>query len=137
MGKPEQGFLFKLPNDIDKLMILAAEIRELPKYKSLDRRSRYILDLAIEEMASNIIKYGYDIPGERIIEIEINFGDKDVTLTLRDDGREFNPLEANLPSKGDVHERNIGGVGVYLVRRLVSSMEYRRENERNIVTLRI
>lgn len=132
-----RSFLFKLPNDIDKLMLLAAEIRRLPEYLQLDDKSRYTLDLALEEMAGNIIRYGYDIPGERIIEIGIEFGTTEVVLTLRDDGRPFNPLAAAPPPSGGVEERDIGGVGVYLVRSMVKSMEYRREAGRNVLTLRI
>lgn len=56
-------FLFRLPNDIGKLMALAAQIRELDEYRRLDGKTAYALDLALEEMASNIIKYGYDVAG--------------------------------------------------------------------------
>ena len=132
-----RSFLFKLPNDIDKLMLLAAEIRRLPEYLQLDEKSRYTLDLALEEMAGNIIRYGYDVPGERVIEIGIVFGAAEVELTLRDDGKPFNPLAAEPPPTGDVAVRDIGGVGVYLVRSMVRSMEYRREEGRNVLTLRI
>lgn len=132
-----RSFLFKLPNEIDKLMLLAAEIRELPEYLGLDGKSRYALDLALEEMAGNIIRYGYDVPGERVIEIGIDFGASEVTLTLRDDGKPFNPLAADPPPQGGIEERDIGGVGVYLVRSMVRSMEYRREDGRNVLTLRI
>ena len=106
-------FLFRLPNDIGKLMALAAQIRELDEYRRLDGKTAYALDLALEEMAGNIIKYGYDVAGERIIEIEIAFGGRAVTLTLRDDGRPFNPLNVpEEPEEGDVDGRRIGGVGV-------------------------
>ena len=131
-------FLFRLPNDIGKLMALAAQIRELDEYRRLDGKTAYTLDLALEEMAGNIIKYGYDVAGERIIEIEIAFGGRAVTLTLRDDGRPFNPLNVpEEPEEGDVDGRRIGGVGVYLVRKMVRSMEYRRENDRTVLTLQI
>ena len=93
--------------------------------------------LALEEMAGNIIRYGYDVPGERVIEIGIGFDASEVTLTLRDDGKPFNPMTADPPPTGDVEERDIGGVGVYLVRSMVRSMEYRREEGRNVLTLRI
>lgn len=138
-GRNDMGrnFLFKLPNEIDKLMLLAAEIRQLPEYLQLDGKSRYTLDLALEEMAGNIIRYGYDVPGERVIEIGIGFDASEVTLTLRDDGKPFNPMTADPPPTGDVEERDIGGVGVYLVRSMVRSMEYRREEGRNVLTLRI
>ena len=107
-------FLFRLPNDIGKLMALAAQIRELDEYRRLDGKTAYALDLALEEMAGNIIKYGYDVAGEQIIEI-VPEG----------------------PEVGHVDGRRIGGVGVYLVRKMVRSMEYRRENGRNVLTLHI
>ena len=121
-------FLFHLPNDIGKLMQLAAEIRQLKEYEDLSPKTQYVLDLALEEMATNIIKYGYDEPGTRTIEISVG-------LVLSDDGHEFNPLEAQAPAEAGIEERDIGGMGIYLTRNLVRSMEYERKENRNVLSI--
>ncbi len=131
-------FLFHFPNDIKELMRLAARIRELDEYRSLTPRTCYILDLALEEMATNIIKYGYDEPGMHIIEIEIEFSPRMLTLTLIDDGHAFDPLEAPSPDEeATEEEREVGGVGIYLIRNMVRSMRYRREGNHNILVITI
>ena len=128
-------FLFHLPNDIGKLMQLAAEIRQLKEYEDLSPKTQYVLDLALEEMATNIIKYGYDEPGTRTIEISVRFNQKDLRLVLSDDGHEFNPLEAQAPAEAGIEERDIGGMGIYLTRNLVRSMEYERKENRNVLSI--
>ena len=128
-------FLFHLPNDIGKLMQLAAEIRQLKEYEDLSPKTQYVLDLALEEMATNIIKYGYDEPGTRPIEISVGFDQKDLRLVLSDDGHEFNPLEAQAPAEAGIEERDIGGMGIYLTRNLVRSMEYERKENRNVLSI--
>lgn len=128
-------FLFHLPNDIGKLMQLAAEIRQLKEYGDLSPKTQYVLDLALEEMATNIIKYGYDEPGTRTIEISVGFNQKDLRLVLSDDGHEFNPLEAQAPAEAGIEERDIGGMGIYLTRNLVRSIEYERKENRNVLSI--
>ncbi len=130
-------FLFHLPNDIQQLMRLAEQIRELEEYQLLTAKTRYVLDLALEEMATNIIKYGYDAPGERAIEVDINFAETEVVLTLRDDGHEFNPLECNEHAVKCLEEREIGGVGIYLIRNMVRGMKYTRAGECNELVIHI
>ncbi len=129
-------FMFHFPNDIRALMRLAATIRELDEYRLLTPRTCYVLDLALEEMATNIIKYGYDEPGMHIIEIEIEFGPRELTLTLVDDGHAFDPLQAPSPdAEASEEEREVGGVGIYLIQNMVRSMRYRREGDRNVLVI--
>lgn len=118
-------------------MRLAEQIRELEEYQLLTAKTRYVLDLALEEMATNIIKYGYDAPGERAIEVDINFAETEVVLTLRDDGHEFNPLECNEHAVKCLEEREIGGVGIYLIRNMVRGMKYTRAGECNELVIHI
>ncbi len=134
----KKGFRFRLPNDIAMLMQLAEQIRQLEPYLALSDKCRYGLDLALEEMATNIIKYGYDKPGEeREIDVKINFAEESVILVLTDDGHEFNPLVTPEAMGGDVEERDIGGVGLQLIRNMARSLKYERKNNHNIVTIEI
>jgi anti-sigma regulatory factor (Ser/Thr protein kinase) len=99
---------------------------------------QYFANLAIEEIATNCIKYGYDDPKSHVIEVKLTLsGTNDLVVTVVDDGHPFNPLEAGQPDLSvAVEERPIGGLGIYLLRQLCDGMEYVREGGRNRLTLR-
>ena len=93
-------------------------------------------NLAIEELATNCIKYGYDDQTDHTIEVRVLFSRETLVVVITDEGRPFNPIEApdpdlNLPTE----ERPIGGLGIYLVRKMSDRIEYAREAGRNRVTL--
>src|SRR6266853_370056 len=98
---------------------------------------QYLANLAVEELVTNCIKYGYEGPGDHVIEIKLQISGNELALTVTDDGRPFNPLELPEP---DIHlpieDRPIGGLGIYLVRRMSDKMDYVRASGRNSVTLR-
>ena len=96
----------------------------------------YFASLAIEELVTNCIKYGYDDAREHRIEIELKYAAAELTLTVTDDARRFNPLELpepdiNLP----VEERSVGGLGIHLLRKMSDRIEYAWENGHNRLTL--
>lgn len=126
---------YELPGEIPALKDLNDEIRKLPEFHLLGEKSRYGLELAIEEIVSNTIKYGYDAGAEHHIIVELVFcrGKADVRLT--DDGRPFNPLATTGKSvaDGDLDTLPIGGVGLFLTREFVDDMRYRYENGMNIL----
>jgi serine/threonine-protein kinase RsbW len=60
-----------------------------------------------------------------------------VTAEVEDDGRAFNPLEAAAPNlDASIDERPIGGLGIHLVRSVMTSVEYRRQDGRNVLTMK-
>jgi anti-sigma regulatory factor (Ser/Thr protein kinase) len=94
-------------------------------------------NLAIEEFATNSIKYGYDDTEEHLIEVNLSLSNGELVLTILDDGRAFNPLEAPEPKVSlPVEDRPVGGLGIYLVRKLSDRMQYAREGGKNRLTLR-
>ena len=97
----------------------------------------YLANLALEELITNCIKYGYDDDGEHVIEIELNFSGGELVLTLVDDGHPFNPLELPEPDTDlPVEDRPIGGLGIHLLRKMSDRMEYARLENQNRLTLR-
>ena len=97
---------------------------------------QYFANLAIEEFSTNCIKYGYDDAQLHWLEVSLSLGEEALALTIVDDGRPFNPLEAPAPDLTlAVDERPIGGLGIYLVRRMADRMEYARQGDKNRLTL--
>ena len=97
----------------------------------------YLANLAIEELVTNCIKYAYDDAKPHIIEIELKLSAGELVLTVTDDGRPFNPLEAPKPDTSlPVEDLPIGGLGIHLLRKMSDRMEYVRLEQKNQLTLR-
>lgn len=94
--------------------------------------------VAADEIFTNIATHAYpQSSGTVETAVEFNAADQNLTMTFSDSGVPFDPLEiaepnVNLPPE----ERPIGGLGIFLVRKFMDSVEYRCENERNILVLR-
>ncbi|PWU18558.1 MAG: ATP-binding protein [Verrucomicrobia bacterium] len=97
----------------------------------------YFTNLAIEELVTNCIKYGYDDSAEHFIEVEVKLCPDELVVTVTDDGRPFNPLEAPEPDIAlPVADRPVGGLGIHLLRRMSDRMDYARSDGKNLLTLR-
>jgi len=103
-----------------------------------DEDLRFKLRLSIEETVENVVQYAYkDSIGW--MEVETNLDEKGflLTVTLKDAGKPFNPLERpdpdiNLP----LEEREIGGLGIFLCKQLMDEVAYRYEDGCNILTMK-
>ncbi|MCL2054814.1 MAG: ATP-binding protein [Oscillospiraceae bacterium] len=94
------------------------------------------IGLVIDEIFSNIANYAYNpTVGSALIRIAVL--DDDITLEFEDDGIPYNPLETEDPDITlDLDERAIGGLGIFLVKDIMDYMEYRHEDNKNILTIR-
>ena len=94
--------------------------------------------LALDEIITNVISYGFeDVPGDPSIRVDFGLGDGLLEVRVEDNGHSFNPLaDAPLPDFTlSVDERPIGGLGIHLAKNLVDDISYRRERNRNCLTL--
>jgi anti-sigma regulatory factor (Ser/Thr protein kinase) len=98
---------------------------------------RFRILIALEELLTNVVKYGYD-PGAAAGAIEVSLGMADdvMTLVFADDGRPFDPLAAAPPGLEDsVEARPIGGLGLHMIRAFADSVAYLHEGGRNTLTI--
>jgi serine/threonine-protein kinase RsbW len=127
-----------IANDFANLGGLMEGATEFLESQGVDAQAVYRINLALEEMVTNIIKYGYDEPGRHKIEVTLDVGAKEVALVIIDDGHDFNPvLHERKPPAEKLEEREIGGLGIHLMKKLLGRMEHRREAGRNILEITI
>jgi serine/threonine-protein kinase RsbW len=99
-------------------------------------KASYAVQLALEEMITNTIKYGYADQGEHRIEVGIELHPASVHLRIKDDAHEFDPLLAPVPDVSQpLEDRPIGGLGIHFVRKMTTSMQYHRNNGNNILEM--
>jgi serine/threonine-protein kinase RsbW len=92
--------------------------------------------VALEEILTNIIKYGHDQSRTLDINLLVEIRDREVLVRCSDDGRTFNPLEAAPPDLTQpLADRPVGGVGLHLVRVLSEQVDYNRVQGRNILDM--
>jgi len=127
-----------IKNDFDELDRVNQALRALAEGKNLTPKAAYALDLSVEEIITNIIKYAYDDTAPHDIELYIHFEPTHIHIRFEDDGREFDPVAAPEPDTTQpLEERRVGGMGVHLVRTVVSAIDYRRVDGKNILELSI
>ena len=95
-------------------------------------------NLVVEELFVNVASYAYknDENGKCKISIEYNEEKQVVKLCLEDNGIKFNPLEKEDPNiSASADERKIGGLGIFLVKKNMDKIEYKYEDNKNILIL--
>ncbi|MDO9033631.1 MAG: ATP-binding protein [Methanoregula sp.] len=122
-----------------------ADILEIPKVSvALDRALRVhgfseeeILDsqLAVEEAITNVIVHGYEqVKGKIVITCRVTHALAEVQI--EDSAPPFNPLSIPDPDiSGDLEDRKIGGLGIFLIRQVMDDIVYRYENGKNILVM--
>ncbi len=91
-----------------------------------------------EEVLVNITKYAYpETPGDVSVTCKKTLNTRQLTVIIQDWGIPFNPLSQPQPDiTAPVDTREIGGLGIYLTRRVMDEVNYKRENDSNILTLK-
>lgn len=117
-----------VPEMIEFIMQLAVGLSDKRKMQ---------LELVTEEVVVNISHYAYQGSTGQL-RVAINKTAECFQLTFIDDGVAFDPTAAEPPNvTGAASERQIGGLGIYLVNKLADKVEYKRDNNQNILTLTI
>lgn len=127
-----------VPSSKDNLYEVQGFVEKCLKSCGVSPKALTQLELIIEEIFINISSYAYHPPGSGEVEISCDV-EKDVmkvTITFADEGPEFDPLEIGDPDVSkDVRDREPGGLGIFLVKRNVDGISYRRDGGRNVLTI--
>jgi serine/threonine-protein kinase RsbW len=103
----------------------------------MDDSDSYKIQLAVDEACSNIIEHGCDGMCEEQIEITCTDAEDRLIIMVRDHGEPFDPTSAPAPDlTADIEDRPIGGLGIFLMRRLMDEIRYEPLGEAgNVLTL--
>ena len=117
----------------DKSMIPVSEFaKSLTEKLAVVPKVANKVSIAVDEIYSNIINYS----GAELATISYEIKDGRLYITFTDDGIPYNPLEAEEPDITlSAEERKIGGLGIFMVKKMTESMEYTYEDDKNILKL--
>jgi anti-sigma regulatory factor (Ser/Thr protein kinase) len=127
---------FVIENKIAEIPVLAEKIDDLASEWDLSPALAMNINLVIEEAISNIIFYAFNDKAKHEIKISISINNKKLVIEITDDGIPFDPLslaepDITLPAE----ERPIGGLGIFLITQLMDEVNYKRQKNRNLLTL--
>ena len=124
------------PAKIEHMEAMLSFINEGAKACDFDEKKIFSLRLACEEALVNVINYAYPgKDGELVVTYRIKEGN-DLEIEIKDAGIPFDPLAKSMPDiNAPLLERKIGGLGIYLIRKTMDAVSYRREDDKNIFTL--
>jgi anti-sigma regulatory factor (Ser/Thr protein kinase) len=116
------------------------EIRDfvgaIARKSGFNNKDVYNIQLATDEAASNIIEHAYEGMSNGMLELSCGFKNDAIVIILVDHGEPFDPSEVPMPDlKADLSERKIGGLGIFLMRKLMDEVHYESQPRRNSNTL--
>ena len=125
-----------LPNDIETIPQLNVFIDQAAEDAPLPPDLSMSLNLAIEEAVVNVMSYAYPRGTHGDVIIDLFVTDQQLTIAIIDQGIPFDPTsQVEADTSLSVEDRPIGGLGIYLVRQLMDSINYERIDGKNVLTL--
>jgi anti-sigma regulatory factor (Ser/Thr protein kinase) len=125
-----------VPGDAAHLEVLTRFLQEFWSAAQLPAAHALYFELALEEVFMNIVMHGSHPGLTARVELSLLLADGGLTMTVEDDGPEFDPLALPAPDiTASLAERGIGGLGVYFVRRMMDAVSYDRVGAQNRLTM--
>jgi sigma-B regulation protein RsbU (phosphoserine phosphatase) len=125
-----------LHNDIQQIPQLAEFIETIADEINLDQGLAMSLNLALEEAVTNVILYAYPKGSDGRVDVEAIISKDKLKFIISDSGKEFDPTAApEADVTLGVEDRPIGGLGIYLVRKIMDSVSYERTDGKNVLSM--
>lgn len=125
-----------LPNDVQAVPQLAAFVDVVCEAVGFDMGTAMKMNLAIEEAVVNVMNYAYPVGVKGTVNIDAKASDEWVKFIISDSGVPFDPTaRAEVDTTLSAEDRGIGGLGIHLIRQIMDSINYEREDGHNVLTL--
>lgn len=130
-------YSFELKNELSELGQLCQTCEKVGRDINLSDKTIFEMNLALDELFTNIISYGFSDQQEHTIKINITIEGDQLQMRIEDDGVPFNPLASKTPDfQCGIEECKIGGLGIHLIKKLMDDVHYQRVSDKNVLVLR-
>lgn len=107
-------------------------ITSCPEMADVPEDVKFKVNLCVEEIEENILNYS----GTKWVEVSVELKDNRLEITFQDGGMEFNPLDKEDPDiNASVEDRQIGGLGIFLCKKMMDEIHYDFIDKNNILSL--
>jgi len=116
---------------------LSAQVERVLEERDVPAKASFGVQLAIDELVSNIVKYGTGGRSGSEVMVRLLFEDHAIAVEIENEGDRFNPFERPDPVLNQpAEERPIGGLGIHLARKMMDECEYSYRDGSNVLVLR-
>lgn len=115
---------------LENIPVVMAFIVEAARQAGFDDKAVAQIEISVDEACANVVDHAYEgmAPGE--MEVSFHKDDRQLTITVRDWGRTFDLDSVPVPDvTAPLEERELGGLGLFFMRRMMDSLEYRSDPE--------
>ena len=125
-----------LTNDIRQIPRLAEFLESIAEVENIDPGALTMVNLALEEAVTNVMMYAYPEGTEGFVDISAKVTDNVLELKITDSGKAFDPTKRpDVDITTGVEDRQIGGLGIHMVRNIMDTLRYERVEGKNILSM--
>ena len=121
----ENDYMLKVEGVYSNLTVICDHAQKFAVDAGFDTRAVYAVQMAVDEACCNIIKHGYGGEGKGTIYLDFVKLDDAIKVTIRDDGKAFDPASVPMPDfYSPIEERPEGGLGLFLMQKLMDEVQF-------------
>jgi sigma-B regulation protein RsbU (phosphoserine phosphatase) len=125
-----------IPNSLSENARVKEHFDAFSEHYGIPDKTRLKMHVVLDELLTNIISYAYLDDAKHDIGIKVELSADRLKMSLVDDGIPFNPLGIETPDTNlALEDRQIGGLGIHLVRKMMGRVSYRRRIDKNVITV--
>jgi anti-sigma regulatory factor (Ser/Thr protein kinase) len=124
--------LIDIKNDVKEIDRVCDKVKNFCMEHSISNEKYHDIILILDEITSNIINYAYPDDKEHWFSVFLEKKEERLVIKFLDNGMAFNPLKKETPdTESSIEERQIGGLGIFIVKQLSEFIEYSRIDDKN------
>jgi serine/threonine-protein kinase RsbW len=136
MEKHDHTICLELTNRLSELVRIQEALEANAARMGVSANMLMSLNLVVEEAFTNIVNYAYVDQEQHTIGICINSNDQRLVITLTDDGQPYDPTQKADPDiELPAEKRQVGGLGIFLIRKIMDKVAYERKDNKNNLIL--
>ena len=136
MSEASGELTVRLANRLAEIERLASVVEAFTAKHHLPDAVAFAFNLSLDELVTNVILYAFPDVQEHAIDVRLRLDAGVLHAEIIDEGRPFDPLSVPPPNlDAPIEERRIGGLGLHIVRQMMDTIEYAREDGRNVLRL--
>ena len=122
----------RITNQRDQIDTVRKFFDDYSKENKLTEKTVHDIQMALDELLTNIVNYGYEDTDEHQIDVHFGVNDGAVKVEIVDDSKPYNILEKDNPDISlSIEDKPIGGLGIFLIKKLMSNVDYYTEEGKN------
>lgn len=130
-------YSFELNSELSELNTLRQHLNHCAQHIGLSPDCILEINISLDELFTNIISYGFEDDLDHPVSFSLRTDQNALIISVEDDGKPFNPLEVEAPETPiDLDNIKIGGLGIFITRKLMDEIFYKRECGKNKLTLK-